>query len=47
MASGDPVTSSLTAPQKQLPAWDMASSFELLRHCSAGKAEGEEVTLTR
>jgi hypothetical protein len=23
MASGDPVTSSLTAPQKQLPLWDM------------------------
>src|ERR1041385_1264687 len=30
MASGDPVTSSLTAPQKQLPAWDIACSFELL-----------------
>jgi hypothetical protein len=32
MASGDPVTSSLTASQKQLPAWDVACSFELLGH---------------
>jgi hypothetical protein len=46
MASGDPVTSSLTAPQKQLPAWGMASSFEFFRHWSAGKAEGEIPTST-
>jgi hypothetical protein len=41
MASGDPVTSSLTAPQKQLPAWDMASSFKLLCRWPAGKAADE------
>ena len=36
MASGDPLTSSWTAPQKQLPIWDMALSLGSLvgRHAA-------------
>jgi hypothetical protein len=49
MASGDPVTLSVTAPQKQLPAWDIGFLFRvlssLLRQQSGGK--NSEAPLTK
>jgi hypothetical protein len=41
MASGAPVTSSLTAPQKQLPAWDMVFLRLNFSHWPAGKAASQ------
>jgi hypothetical protein len=40
MASGDPVTSILTAPQKQLPTCVMAFPFLFLRYWSVSARSG-------